>query len=675
MATQTVFLSNPAGSNATYVGNPPDDNFVITDNGGNDTITLGNGTDQLTLGNGNNTATLGDGPDQITAGAGNNTLTIGNGNGNITVGNGNDTITVGTGSNMVALGSGLDTVSTGAGGNIVTVSAAGVSGDTIMGALTSGDGTTNKLVLTTAGTMSPVNVSGFQSYQLANGGANSLTLAEGNFARLPRGSISVGGGNSGNTINASVLSAAHAVVINAGAGIDSLTGGAGNDLFVFAPSNLAGDTADGGGGNNTLELQAGGPGVLSGLGTSFVNFSTIALDAGAAWTIGVSNAAAVSGTVTNFAAGDRFDFVHVAATASNYSGGILTLTNNGSVTASIAVSTPYSAPSFSLSSDSAGGTLVSVTAASTPPPPVQAATLDTMQPGDFANRGVNDTIWMGTDGSIRIYEITNGQVTAAPLVSQVGSDWSFGAVGHFFGYGAASDYTLQRSDGTIELYQVQNDQVIGAGRMAVVGSDWRAVATGDFYQVGSDSLLLNRPSDGAYELYDIRAGQVVGASQLAKIGTDWTFAGTGNFYNNGTLDFLAEQQGTGALEVWQVKNGQIVGAAQIGVVGGDEHVVGIADFNNDGVSDILMQSNSGTFRIYEIQNGQVVAAPVVAQIGTNWQPAGVGNFFGSGEAFLMRSGPNVEAYHIQNYQVTDASTLASVGSNIQIAGAYFNHPV
>ena len=73
MATQTVFLSNGPGTNATYVGNPPDDDFIITDNGGNDTITLGNGTDQLTLLNGNNTLTLGNGTDMLVDGDGNNT--------------------------------------------------------------------------------------------------------------------------------------------------------------------------------------------------------------------------------------------------------------------------------------------------------------------------------------------------------------------------------------------------------------------------------------------------------------------------------------------------------------------------------------------------------------------------------------------------------------------------
>jgi hypothetical protein len=232
--------------NETYLGAPfpPDDDFTITDNGGagGNTVTLGNGIDQLTLLDGNNTVTLGNGADRITAGAGNNILTTGTGNSIITVGNGDDTITVGSGSNAIVLGTGLDTVTTAAGNNVVSVSGATVSGDTLKGALTSGDGTTNQLVLTATGTMNPVNVSGFQSYKLANGGPNSLTLSEANFVRLLGGSITVIGGDSGNTIDASALAAAHSVIMIAGAGTDVLTGGAGNDTFQGTETALNLDT-------------------------------------------------------------------------------------------------------------------------------------------------------------------------------------------------------------------------------------------------------------------------------------------------------------------------------------------------------------------------------------------------------------------------------------------------
>jgi len=249
MATQTVFLANPAGTKATYVGNPPNDRYIISDNDGNDTITLGSGADQLGLGNGNNTLTLGNGSDQIDLGDGNNTMTLGNGadqiitgnggntittgtgNSQIVVGDGNNTITVGTGSNAVVLGAGLDSVTTGAGHNVVAVSGATVTGDTLKGALTSGDGTTNRLVLSDHGTMNPVNVSGFASWKLASDGPNVLTLSVANFARLPGGRITINDGNSGNTITASTLPPMDKIVVHAGAGADTLRGGSGNDIF------------------------------------------------------------------------------------------------------------------------------------------------------------------------------------------------------------------------------------------------------------------------------------------------------------------------------------------------------------------------------------------------------------------------------------------------------------
>ena len=306
MATQTVFLTGIE----TYTGNPLNDDFTVTDNVvGSNTLTLGNGIDKVTLSDaGSNTVVLGDGTDQISAsGAGSsNTLTTGNGNDQVTVTGGSNTVTVGTGSDTIMLGSGLsNTLSTGAGNSTISVAGIALTSDTIHGAVTSGNGSTNKLVVTTAATMSPVSVYGVQSYQLANGGANALTLSDGNFVNLPQGSITVTGGDSGNTVNAASLSAGHAVMINGGAGLDMLTGGSGNDRFVFAPSNLSADTVAGGAGINTLELAAGpGQGTVSGLGgPNFSNLEIVDVDANANWlfksTAAVSDTMYVFGTATD----------------------------------------------------------------------------------------------------------------------------------------------------------------------------------------------------------------------------------------------------------------------------------------------------------------------------------------------------------------------------------------
>ncbi len=308
MTTHTIDLGTI--DNTLTVGN---DDYVITGGNGNNTLTLGTGTDQLTLGNGNNTLSLGGGTDQITAGSGNNTITttgagtdtvtatsgnntivlgdgpnvvqagdglnivtVGNGNDSVTLGNGfdqvptgngnstitagngvGDKITVGTGGNTIVVGTGsADAIHTGSGNNTFSVSGAAVGADSILGALTSGNGTNNKLILTTPGTIGVLGVSGFQTYQLANGGPNNLTLTNANFSRLPGASITVQGGNGVNTVNASALAVANAVVVNTDPGADVITGGAGNDLVNV--SDLAFASVDGGGGTNTLALTSSG---------------------------------------------------------------------------------------------------------------------------------------------------------------------------------------------------------------------------------------------------------------------------------------------------------------------------------------------------------------------------------------------------------------------------------
>jgi Ca2+-binding RTX toxin-like protein len=108
--------------------------------GGNDTIQVastltiatviseGDGSDQLQLGNGNNTITLGNGNDKIQAGIGNNTITQGNGTDNVQLGNGQnvvvegngtDNVQAGNGNNLIVGGLGKHTIQVGNGSNIL----------------------------------------------------------------------------------------------------------------------------------------------------------------------------------------------------------------------------------------------------------------------------------------------------------------------------------------------------------------------------------------------------------------------------------------------------------------------------------------------------------------------------------------------------------------------------
>ncbi len=161
---------------------------------------------------------------------------------------------------------GPDNFTGGAGNDIFEFSAANLaSTDSIKGGAGS-----NELLMTTAGTVSAGGVSAVETYQLANGAANSLTLSNANFGGVTSDLITVDGGANGNTVNASALSAANHVFIHGNAGADVLKGGAGNDTFELTPATLATATITGGGGNDTLIVNGAGTvaiGGVSGVGT------------------------------------------------------------------------------------------------------------------------------------------------------------------------------------------------------------------------------------------------------------------------------------------------------------------------------------------------------------------------------------------------------------------------
>ena len=198
--------------------------------------------------------------------------------------------------------------------------------------------------------------------------------------------------------------------------------GGGNRLIVDPGAVFTG-IVNGGTGGDTLELgSAASTGTLSGLGTSFTGFDSVTVDSAATWLLTGTNTLGIGTTLTNFgtlkdaatlansglidieagasldlfgggsgngsiafvgsgdilqigssgspatltnavtgfAQGDTIDFAGIVADGDTYAGGVLSLTNSGTVVAGLTLSTSVINPVFTLSSDGSGGTLVTV---------------------------------------------------------------------------------------------------------------------------------------------------------------------------------------------------------------------------------------------------------------------------------------------------------------------------
>jgi Ca2+-binding RTX toxin-like protein len=193
-------------------------------------------------------------------------ITVIDGNGGDTVNTGalassdRTTVAGGSGNDVFIGGAGTDFFNGHAGNDTFRFSVADLSTSDVV----KGGGGNDTLFLTSPGTVTAGGVSGVETYRLANGGANKLTLTTGNFAGAAEATITVEGGNAGNTIDAHLVNPGDHAVMVGGAGKDVFTGGPGNDTFRFSVADLStSDVVKGGGGNDTLLLTSAGTVVAS----------------------------------------------------------------------------------------------------------------------------------------------------------------------------------------------------------------------------------------------------------------------------------------------------------------------------------------------------------------------------------------------------------------------------
>lgn len=161
----------------------------------------------------------------------------------------------------------------------------------------------------------------------ATGNVPGITIINSASGAISGGTNGVDITGPGTLITSGTISgAAKAVAFHAGApGRLAVSPGA-----VFS-GMLDGGNPIGNGTVTTLELTAGsGPGTITGLGSTVINFGSIVIDGGADWLIS-GTPTGLAGSISGFTPGDRIELTGIFASGFSFSNGVLTITEASGV--------------------------------------------------------------------------------------------------------------------------------------------------------------------------------------------------------------------------------------------------------------------------------------------------------------------------------------------------------
>jgi hypothetical protein len=195
-----------------------------------------------------------------------------------------------------------------------------------------------------------------------------------------------------------------------------------NRLIVDPGAVFRGAAEANAGASNTLELaSASSAGTLTGIGSQFVNFGSIAFDQGANWFI-EGDTAGLGGTISGFAQDDTIEIAGITVTGSSYAGGVLTLTEaSGSATLDLAGS--FTTDEFQVTNVAGGAEITALcfctdTLIETPAGPKKVQHL---APGDLVvtfGGKVRPVVWIGTGAVLATYGRRNA---ATPVIVHKGA--------------------------------------------------------------------------------------------------------------------------------------------------------------------------------------------------------------------------------------------------------------
>src|SRR4029077_3188193 len=101
-------------------------------------------------------------------------------------------------------------------------------------------------------------------------------------------------------------------------------------------------------------------------------------------------------------------------------------------------------------------------------------------------------------------------------------EWQFSGVGNFGGVPGESDLLLRNSNtGELRVYNISNNEITGSESLGKVGLDWQFAGVAPVSDPGASDLVLRNVTTGTFQVYNIANNHLTGSAPLGAVGVEW----------------------------------------------------------------------------------------------------------------------------------------------------------
>jgi hypothetical protein len=469
-------------------------------------------------------------------------------------------------------------------------------------------------------------------------------------------------------------------------------GGAGDDTFNFIDANSGGEI-DGGGGFNTLRLQAGSIDQLNNITLSSIQQIVFA-DGDQSNETALADfsqlGSGLANDLTIVADSGRDALIFTGTTPGTYDFSQFTFTN-WTNTDHVQIEAE-SDDAYHLIGPNVGATLIGgggdviLQGGSGNDVLIGNGGNDTLNGGGGSNTASFDfldpfiltsdqTTWSrNPDGSWTVQLGAEGVETLIDIQSLRFSDRtihlpsSFTALHDFYGVGP-SDLLFGQSDGELAIWQMNGTAIIGGGDIGNPGGTWAEAGIGTFAG-GKQSGILFQDANHDLAIWDMSGTSIVGGGDIGNPGGTWSAAGVGDFNRDGNSDILFRDD-FGNVAIWEMNGTSIIGGGNIGNPGGTWAVDGVGDFDGNFASDILFQDAAGNLAIWEMNGTNVIGGGAIGNPGAGWNYVGLGDFNADSLSDILFKDTSTGDYAIwemNGTQIIGGGDIGNPGGSWQFAG-------